>query len=85
MQTRATADETSTTADAAGVATGPVVSDRSTLRQRMVARLKGDYVEDGEHRPVRLPFLVDWGISLLIILFVVACWVVFFTWLARTQ
>ncbi|MBS2938657.1 hypothetical protein KDN32_13010 [Nocardioides sp. J2M5] len=86
MQTRATADgSTSTTGEGASVATTPVVLDRGTLWERMVARLKGDYVEDGVPRPVRLPFLVDWGFALLIILFVVACWVVFFGWLAHTR
>jgi hypothetical protein len=41
--------------------------------------------EDGVFKPVRLPRWIDWGVSAGIILFVVASWVGFFSWLARTQ
>ncbi len=86
MQTRATADGST------GTTGGVTRSDRAaaspgsrTRLQRAVARLKGDYEEDGTNRPVRLPLWIDLSAALLIILFVVACWVVFFGWLARTQ
>jgi hypothetical protein len=49
----------------------------------LLRRQQGE--EDGVFRPVRLPLWIDWGVSAGIILFVVASWVVFFTWLARTQ
>lgn len=58
---------------------------RSRAGGRVRAFLRGDYEEDGTFRPVRLPRWLDLLYGGLIVLFVVTCWVVFFTWLARTQ
>ena len=86
MRTRAATDELTSTTDGSPPAAAPATPPlRRTLRQRVADRVRGDYEEDGTFRPVRLSFWVDWGSALLIILFVVTCWVVFFTWLAKTQ
>lgn len=53
--------------------------------RRLVARLRGDYEEDGTFRPVRLTPWVDLLVSLGIVIFMAACFVGFFAWLAMTQ
>lgn len=89
MRTRATTDEF-TTVTGAGSASAPRTTPgpapvRPGWRARLVARLRGDYEEDGTYRPVRLSLGVDLAVSALIVAFVVSCWVGFFVWLAATQ
>ena len=47
--------------------------------------MRDEREEDGVFRPVRLPFLVDLGISAAIIAVATGAFVGFFVWLARTQ
>lgn len=54
-------------------------------RQRLRARLRNEYEEDGVFRPVRLPFWADLASSAVIVAFVMGVSVGFFVWLARTQ
>lgn len=79
MAARATTQEVTGTGEAA-----PRVR-RPSWRQRVRARLRDDYEEDGVFRPVRLSFWVDWGIAALIIAFMAASFVGFFVWLAQTR
>ena len=58
---------------------------RLSWRQRVRARLRDDYEEDGVFRPVRLSVWADWGIAALIIAFMAAAFVGFFVWLAETR
>lgn len=57
----------------------------SSWRQRLRARLRNEYEEDGVFRPVRLPLWADLSISASIVAFVMGVSVGFFVWLARTQ
>lgn len=82
MRTRATTEEL------AGTTTGsPAASEDAPPGwwQRLGARIQGDYEEDGTFRPVRLSPWVDILISVGIVVFMAACFVGFFVWLARTQ
>ncbi|GAB3021794.1 hypothetical protein GCM10011376_21100 [Nocardioides flavus (ex Wang et al. 2016)] len=58
---------------------------RRSWGQRLRARLRGAYEEDGVFRPVRLPLWIDLGVSALIVLAAAASFVGFFAWLAHTQ
>jgi hypothetical protein len=53
--------------------------------QRVVARLRDDYQEDGVFRPVRLSFWTELMVSAAIIVFVLAAFAGFILFLARTQ
>ena len=80
MQSRTTTDATDLTDE---VAAPPPV--RRSRGRRVRARLGGDYEEDGDFRPVRLPVWIDLGIAALIVLAVAAGFIGFFVWLAHTQ
>lgn len=82
MEARATKQETGHTAQGDGE--GVALRGRS-WRERIRARLRDDYEEDGVFRPVRLSVWADWGISALIIVFMAAMFVGFFVWLAQTR
>jgi hypothetical protein len=58
---------------------------RPSWRERVRARLRDDYEEDGVFRPVRLSVWADWGISAAIIAAAAASFVGFFVWLAQTR
>lgn len=63
----------------------PAQPGRRSWRERVRARLRDDYEEDGVFRPVRLSVWADWGISALIIVSMAALFVGFFVWLAQTR
>ena len=82
MAARATTQETGHTAQRDG---GRVELRGPSWRERVRARLRDDYEEDGVFRPVRLSVWADWGISALIIVAMAAMFVGFFVWLAQTR
>ena len=57
----------------------------TTWWQRVRARWRDDYQEDGVFRPVRLSFWTELVISAAIIVFVVGAFAGFIVFLARTQ
>jgi hypothetical protein len=58
---------------------------RSTVGQRLRRWTGVDYEEDGVFRPVRLSLAADLGISVGIVVLVLASFVGFIAWLASTQ
>jgi hypothetical protein len=58
---------------------------RSTLGRRLRRWVGVDYEEDGVFRPVRLSLAVDLGISVGIVVLVLASFGGFIAWLAATQ
>lgn len=54
-------------------------------RQRLRARVRNEYEDDGVFRPVRLSFWADLAISAVIVVVATGAFVGFFVWLARTQ
>ena len=83
MAARATTQEAGHTAQGDGGRAARL--RRPSWRERVGARLRDDYVEDGVFRPVRLSVWADWGISALIIVCMAASFVGFFVWLAQTR
>ena len=58
---------------------------RSTVGQRLRRWIGVDYEEDGVFRPVRLSLAADLGISVGIVVLVLASFGGFIAWLALTQ
>jgi hypothetical protein len=58
---------------------------RPCWRQRLRARVRNEYQEDGVFRPVRLPLWADLAVSAVIVALATGAFVGFFVWLARTQ
>ncbi|CAB4924993.1 unannotated protein [freshwater metagenome] len=58
---------------------------RSTVGQRLRRWIGVDYEEDGVFRPVRLSLAADLGISVGIVVLVLASFGGFIAWLASTQ
>lgn len=94
MRTRATTEELTGTTGSSAAAPTDASKDASRDASkdaspgwwhRLGARIQGDYEEDGTFRPVRLSPWVDILISLGIVVFMAACFVGFFVWLAVTQ
>ncbi|KRE95102.1 hypothetical protein ASG76_05280 [Nocardioides sp. Soil774] len=87
MAARATTQENEHTAQGVGGSDGGRAARlrRTSWRERIRARLRDDYEEDGVFRPVRLSVWADWGISAAIIAVAAASFVGFFVWLAQTR
>ena len=84
MAARATTEKTAGTSDGDAVAAAPRVR-RPSWRERLRARLRDDYEEDGVFRPVRLSLWTDLAISGAIVLVVLGGFAAFFVWLAQTR
>ena len=84
MAARATTEKIAGTSDGEAVAATARVR-RPSWRERLRARLRDDYEEDGVFRPVRLSLWTDLAISGAIVLGVLGAFVAFFVWLAQTR